>query len=247
VNPNQPQYPPPGGQPVPSPASAGKGLSFSLTDIIVAGAAFLFLIFSFTPFESIDLGSVFGGSSLSHHENLWSVTTLGWWIALADILLLASAAVAMFWPKDKEYVGFRRSQVQVGLALFVLLDTAGLYISLSGARGWGGAICIVFALVAAAGAVLGHLGLLQNSIGLPTGGPKPAVNTYGTPTGYPQQGAPGGYPQQGAPGGYPQQGPPAGYQPPPAPGGYPQQGNYPPPQGQVYGQQPQNPPPDTIV
>ncbi len=236
MNPNQPQYPPPGGQPVPPPAAAGKGISFSLTDIVVAGAAFLFFIFSLTPFESIDTP---GFNIPGAHANLWSVISpLGWWVAIASLLLIGTAVAAMFWPRDKEYLGFKRTQVQVGIALFVMLVTVGLYIALpSGTRGWGGALCLVLSLIIAAAAILGHLGIMQNAISLP----KPGSST---PAAYP----PAGYPQQGAPGGY-QQGPPAGYQPPPAPGGYPQQQGYP-QQGQVYPNQPtQAPgqPGDTIV
>jgi len=216
--------------PPPAPAGAGRNLSFSLTDVVVGGASFLFLIFSFLPFESVDLGNFGFGVSESAHKSLWTVTTLGWWIAIANLLLLASAAAAMFWPKGKEYFGFNRTQVQVGLALFVLIDSAGLLISLSGARGWAGFICVLLAIVAAAGAILGHLGMFQNSIAMPKTGGSPA--TY--PGGGYQPGVQQGY-QQPPPGGY--QPPPAGYQPPPA--GYPTPGQpapgqpYTPPPGQV--------------
>jgi hypothetical protein len=201
VNPNQPQYPATGNSP--SPAGAGRGLSFALSDVIVAGGAFLFLIFSFTPLISIDVTgiSAFGGSA---DTNLWDfVSPLGWWVGVANVLLLATAVVALWWPRDKEYVGFRRSQVQVALGLYVFLFILGILFAEHSIFGWGGWLMLLFSLVALVGAVLGHLGMVQEPIAIPIRGKSaPAQVGYQAP--------PAGY-----------QAPPAGgYAPPQAPGGY---------------------------
>jgi hypothetical protein len=208
VNPNQPQYPAPGSQP--TPAGAGRGLSFALSDVIVGGGAFLFFIFSFTPLLSAG----------PDHTNLWDFTSpLGWWVAVANVLLLATAVAALWWPRDKEYVGFRRSQVQVALGLYVFLFVLGILFADHSFFGWGGWMMLLCSLVALAGAVLGHLGLLQDPVAVPTG-------RKATPAGY--------------------QAPPAGYQAPPAGGYAPQQapGTYQPPATTNYtpGQAPAQPP-----
>jgi hypothetical protein len=158
VNPNQPQYPAPGNQP--APAGTGRGLSFALSDVIVGGAAFLFLIFSFTPLLSAG----------SDHTNLWDfVSPLGWWVAVANVLLLATAVASLRWSRDKEYVGFRRSQVQVALGLYVFLYILGNLFAYHSFFGWGGWLMLLFSLVALAGAVLGHLGMLAEPVAIPTG------------------------------------------------------------------------------
>ena len=191
MNPNQPQYPAPGNQP--APAGAGRGLSFAMSDVIVGGGAFLFLIFSFTPLLSAG----------PDHTNLWDfVSPLGWWVAVANVLLLATAVAAMWWSREKEYVGFRRSQVQVALGLYVFLFVLGILFAYHSFFGWGGWLMLLFSLVALAGAVLGHLGMLQEPVAIPTG-------RTSTPAAAPTYQAPpaGGYapPQAG------------GYQPPATP------------------------------
>jgi len=219
VNPNQPQYPAPGNPP--PPAGAGRGLSFALSDVIVGGAALLFFIFSFTPLISIDTGG-FNISGFSTHVDLWGYgKPLGWWTAIADVLLLATAVAALWWPHGKEYVGFRRSQVQVALALYVFLFVLGILFAYHAFFGWGGWLMLLFSLVALVGAVLGHLGMLQEPVAMPIGGKAAPAQV--------------GY-----------QAPPAGYQAPPA-GGYapPQaQGGYQPPAtpGYAPGQAPAQPP-----
>lgn len=158
MNPNQPQYPAPGNQA--AHAGTGRGLSFALSDLIVGGGAFLFLIFSFTPLLS-------AGPA---HTNLWDyISPLGWWVAVANVLLLATAVAALWWPRDKEYVGFRRSHVQVALGLYVFLFVLGILFAYHSFFGWGGWLMLLFSLVALAGAVLGHLGMLQEPVAIPTG------------------------------------------------------------------------------
>jgi hypothetical protein len=205
VNPNQPQYPAPGNPP--PPAGAGRGVSFALSDVIVGGAALLFFIFSFTPLVSIDVPNVAGLPSGfgDQHQNLWDFTSpLGWWAAIANVLVLATAVVAMWWPREKEYVGFRRSQVQVAIALYVFLFILGVLFAFHSLFGWGGWLMLLFGLVALVGAVLGHLGMLQEPVALPTGRTSTATPapTYQAPPA----------------GGYAPPQPQGGYQPPATPG-----------------------------
>ena len=204
MNPNQPQYPPPGSQP--APAGAGRGLSFAQSDVTVGGAAFLFLIFSFTPLLSA--GPL--------HTDLWNFTSpLGWWVAVANVLLLATAVAAMWWPRDKEYVGFRRSQVQVALGLYVFLFVLGILFADHSIFGWGGWLMLLFSLLALAGAVLGHLGMLQDAVAIPTG-------RTSTPAAAPTHQVPaGGYTPPQAQGGY--QPPATNYTPGQAPAQPPRQ------------------------
>lgn len=202
MNPNQPQYPAPGNPP--PPAGAGRGLSFALSDVIVGGAALLFFIFSFTPLISIDTGG-FNLGGFSAHVDLWGyLKPLGWWTAIAGLLLLASAVAAMVWPRDREYVGFRRSQVQVAIALWVFLILMGTWIAAGSEFGWGGFLMVLFALIALVGAVLGHLGMLQEPVAIPTG-------RTSTPAAAPTH-------QASPAGGYAPPQPQGGYQPPATPG-----------------------------
>jgi hypothetical protein len=78
--------------------SSGRSLSFALSDVIVAGAAFLFFVFSFTPIVSVSIGSV-GGINInvpSATRNLWQFDSpLGWWTAIANLLVLATAMASL--------------------------------------------------------------------------------------------------------------------------------------------------------
>jgi hypothetical protein len=197
VNPNQPPA-----------TSSGRSLSFALSDVIVAGAAFLFFVFSFTPIVSVSIGSV-GGINInvpSATRNLWQFDSpLGWWTAIANLLVLATAVASLWWPRDKQYVGFSRNQVQLVIALFVFIEIFGSLIALGSIFGWGGYLMFVCSIAALAGAVLGHVGMLQNEIAVPgIGGsgnqaaPPPAA--YAPPASY--EPPSGGYQ------------PPASYQPP---------------------------------
>jgi hypothetical protein len=197
VNPNQPPA-----------TSSGRSLSFALSDVIVAGAAFLFFVFSFTPIVSVSIGSV-GGINInvpSATRNLWQFDSpLGWWTAIANLLVLATAVASLWWPRDKQYVGFGRNQVQLVIALFVFIEIIGSLIALGSIFGWGGYLMFVCSIAALGGAVLGHIGMLQNEIAVPgVGGsgsqatPPPAA--YAPPASY--EPPSGGYQ------------PPASYQPP---------------------------------
>jgi hypothetical protein len=90
---------------------AGSGVSYPVADVVVASGAFFAFVFSFGTFVST---SPYG----SYRTSAWGYREpLGWWTVLADMLLVASAVVAPWWPRAKEIVGFRRSHVQVGQRL----------------------------------------------------------------------------------------------------------------------------------
>ena len=160
MNPNQPQYPVPGNQP--APAGAGRGLSFALSDVIVGGAAFLFFIFSFTPFVS---------SGCPASTDLWDFTSpLGWWAAVANVLAAGHrrrrAAVAarqrVCRLPSQPGAGRRSGSTSSSSSSASCSPTSSIF-------GWGGWLMLICSLVALAGAVLGHLGMLQEPVAIPTG------------------------------------------------------------------------------
>lgn len=209
MNPNQPQYPAPGAPP--APASAGRVLSFAMSDVIVGGAALLFFIFSFTPLISFDTGG-FNLGFFSGHVDLWGYgKPLGWWTAIADLLVLGTAVAAMVWPRDREYAGFRRSQVQVAIAVWVFLIPMGTWIAAGSSFGWGGFLMVLFAAIALVGAVLGHLGLVQDPVAIPIGRlskpAAPAADQAPPAGGYAPSQAQGGYQPPATPGYTPGQAP----------------------------------------
>ncbi len=205
MNPNQPQYPPPGSQP--APAGAGRGLSFAQSDVTVGGAAFLFLVFSFTPLLSA--GPL--------HTDLWNFTSpLGWWVAVANVLLLATAVAAHTVAARQ---GVRRLPPQPGAGrarpLRVLVRPRHPVRAALDLRLGRLADADLFSLLALAGAVLGHLGMLQDEVAIPTG-------RTSTPAAAPTHQVPaGGYTPPQAQGGY--QPPATNYTPGQAPAQPPHQ------------------------
>ncbi len=157
-----------------APAPSGSKLSITLADALVAAGAVIILLFSWArviTFPGIDdlrrLG--ISGANLPG-LSLWSYARpLGIFVILATLLLLASALIDTWWKRDDAKVGLNRHHVQVGLALFVLVDVFGLGMSGgSGATiGWGGILQLLGALIATAGAVLNHFGQLQNALTVP--------------------------------------------------------------------------------
>jgi hypothetical protein len=225
---NPAQYP---GAPAPAPRT-GAGFSLSLADLLVGAGSLLVFFFSFAPLYSTPTFFGAAGSSV----NSWSdFAPLSVWPVLAALLAIGAAVIGQWWPKDKQYVGFHRGQIEVGLTLFIWVTLLGFWFTDFGAGsaisfGWGGVIMVLAATVAAVGAILGHLGMLQNPIGMPKAGGAPAVG-YQPPQGY--QASPGYQPPQGY------QAPGQQYAPPP--GQTMPAGPYTPPGGQ------QQPPSDTIV
>ncbi len=171
--------------PEPTPATsarAGSTIAISLADLLVLAGTLIVLIFSGARTVSY-AGS--NGDGLS----LWgsAFRPLGIFVILATLLLLGTAVVDTWWKRDQAKVGLNRHHLQVGLALFVLVDIFGFcFWGGSGVGvGWGGILQLLGALVAAAGAVLNHFGQMQNTVAIPNATAKPA------PTYPPAQYSPG--------------------------------------------------------
>jgi hypothetical protein len=180
---------------VPTPATAWR---ISYADVLVAVGGLIIFFFSFAPF--VDNSIEFLGEHVGGSQNAWGyVSPLVLFIVLAGMVLVATAAIDVVWPRERQIVGLHRHHVQVGVALYAFVNMVGFALAGVGLS-WGGAFLFIGSAIAAAGAILNHFNMLQNSIALPM--PKP--NTA--------SGAPAGYvPPQG---GY---APPAGYVPPQAP------------------------------
>lgn len=226
MNPNQPQYPPPAGAPMPGQPGVAPAKSssvnfggISLTDAIIGVSGLLVFFLSFAPLYSASIGS---GSINSWQAPYSPVST---WVALAGLIAAALAALSLFLAKDRQILGFTRGQLLLGVTLFMVVEMFGFLFATPdyadfGAGGW---IMLLFSLAALVFAVLGHLGKMQGSV-------TSTFKSSSTPAAYP-----GAY--QPPAGGY--QPPPAGYtqpaQPGYQPGAYPppgQPGQYPPPPGQ---------------
>ena len=186
TTPNQPQYAAPTAGPRP-------GFTFKAADGLVALGGLFVFFFSFAPFFSSDLGSNFS-------ENSWhSAATV--FIAVSGLVLVASAFLDVVWKRDEPRYGLHRHVVQVGIALFALVDLVGFAFGIGLSQGgvtvtidsgWGEILQLIGALIATAGAILNHLGKLQNTLSVPQGGGSAA------PSGYPGYQAPTqAYPTQG--------------------------------------------------
>jgi len=164
----------------PTPAAAPSGLYIRLADAVVAAGALIILLFSWAPMVKPTL---FARDDASLHASLWSwLSPLGLFVVLAVLLLLATAVLDMFWHREKPLAGLHRHHVQVGLALFVLVDIFGMMLadpfsSIDGfggdvlSVGYGGIIMLLGALVLTAGAVLNFFNILQNTLALPKAAP----------------------------------------------------------------------------
>jgi hypothetical protein len=163
----------------PAAAKASGGLYIRLADLIVGGGALFILLVSWAP--------MVGFSSLSGKNteldvigrSLWSwLSPLGLLVIIGVLALIGTAVVDVWWKKDAPLVGLHRHHVQVGLALFVLLDLIGMsfadpytfpgYGSIGFGPSFGGILMILGGLVAAAGAILNFFNQLQNPIGMPS-------------------------------------------------------------------------------
>jgi hypothetical protein len=243
----QPSDPTP---PPPAPGAGGPPSApawpLTLGDaLMIGGGAFIFF-FSFAPFITSSVPTVFGGPDARYEDwwNAWSLflfmVPLTLFVVAAGILLIALGLSRKFWAPEREIAGFRPSHLSVGIALFAALVLLGYamsrktdYLSFS----WGGAFMLIGALAAAVGAFLNHFGV-GGLLPLPTMR-RPAGPAAPT---YPAGGYPGQYPTEQYPGGQP--GYQGGYTPPPGeaypPAGYGQPAAPPPPP-----QHPQNPPAPT--
>jgi hypothetical protein len=175
-------------EPTPAP-STNVGIKFRMTmaDGLVAVGALIILLFSWgrvVTIDGLDELKKLGLSDSDLHipgTSLWSyLRPLGIFVILATLLLLASALVDVWWKRDEPKVGVNRHHLQVFLALFILIDIFGM--GLSGGDGvsigWGAIVQLLGALIATAGAILNHLGQLQNVLPIPTGGGSKPAPTY---------------------------------------------------------------------
>lgn len=234
--------------PVPPASSAPRAIP--LGDLLAAGGALIVFAFSFAPFVQYG-GEMSEGArvdGVSPRFNAWSteifMVPLTTFVVVAAMLGIAAVGVRFGLRRELSALGFRMRQVEVGLALFVFVVLLGMIASdkhaFFGARrfadeadpflltesrmdvGWGAVLMLVGAMIALAGAVLGHfsIGPAITVGGKPAPPPPPAA----PPTSYSSwQTDPGSQPQpptgwQGTP---PPQQPPTGWQgnPPPPPGG----------------------------
>ena len=249
------------GAPQPAaPWGARPTVTIKLGTILVAAGALLMFLFSFAPFvQYADQALVrdLKKENLPTWFSAWGLETfmapLSWWVPLSALALVALAVLRFWIPRDREFVGFRTSQVQVGLALFGFLILVGYALSAktlifgselqdeislfaepfdSGMTfAWGGVLMLLASIVAVTGAVLDHLDIGPVVWPLPQRPTQPGYPAAGGyQPGYPQQ-----YPQ-GQPG-YPQQYPQTQGYPPSEPtfapgqatippGGYQQPGGY---------------------
>jgi len=233
--------------PISTPAKKpGSNLYIRTADAMIAGGGLLMFLFSFAPFVSFDGVTVAGYHEAGFSRNAWTyVAPVVLFVVFAAIALIASAFIDTFWHREKQVVGLHRHIVQVGLALYALITLVGFALNGNGFS-WGGIFMLLGAIVAAAGAVLNHFGLLQNPLEMPAGKPKQTPSyqggVYGNPA-PPQQGyAPQGYAPQAPQQGYPQPGQQAPGQPVP---GQPQQGYVPPAPTQAFPTTPQDNQPPT--
>ncbi len=206
---------------------------FSLGEALVAGGAALIFLFSFAPFVTYINPEMIAGlqeENLPTWFSAWGLETfmapLSWWVVIAALGMGALLGLRFVVAKDREFVGFRLSQLQVGLSFFAVLVLLGYALSAKTlvfgsefqeevidifdnqgmgadlAFGWGGVLMLLGALVAGVGAVLDHLNV-GPTVWPPQ--PKPAPPYPGAaPQGY-------GHPQAGYP--PPAPGQPHGYQP----------------------------------
>jgi hypothetical protein len=202
-------------------------LRISLGGALAAGGGLLTLLFSFGPFVRYDnVGAVqrLAGKKIPLAFSAWSAETLlaplTWLAVLAALALVGLAVLRLLTSEDREFLGFRVGQVQVGLALFSFLILVGYALSPKSlvfgsalndavttrfaagdvSLAWGGSLMVIGSLVAVVGAFLDHLGI--------------------GPTVWPPPEKPSGY--------QPRRGPdPEGYRRDPAASGYAQPGGYP--------------------
>ncbi|GEM_PF-2496642 len=209
-------------------AAQSPARQLRIGDLLAVIGGFFVFAFSFAPFVSYSDRTVQQAQSskdgFSGWYMAWStqmfMAPLTWWVILSALLLLALAVLRMATGRESSLIGFKDSQLQVGLGLFAVLVLIGYALShkqilfgLDDSRfnasvdtpsfGWGGILMLISALVALTGAILNHF-----NVGPSVAARLPQAAPPGQPAGYQP-----GYPQTGA---YPQ------------PGAYPQTGAYPP-------------------
>ena len=213
----QPQYaPPPPGYGYPPAAPARPKLPLNLGDGLVAFGSLLVFVFSFTPFvgyDSDDLINSLERSGLPTWFSAWGTETfmapLTWFVALGGLAAIGLVAARLAVPRDREFIGFKVGHLLVGIALFNFVVLFGYAVSSKSAvfghdlavqygsrdfamaLDWGGYLMVFGALIAAVGAVLGHLEIGPILYPPPPKAPATHFPGYGMPQQYPpQQNAP---------------------------------------------------------
>ncbi len=157
------------------------GVYIRVADALVAAGGLIMFFFSFAPFVSVPSVEVLGTKVAGGSQNAWNfLTPVVLFVVFAAILLVATAFLDTFWHRGKQIVGVNRHHVQVGLALYALVTLIAFALTNKGGEsfGWGGIFMLIGSLVAAAGAILNHFGMMQNQLGAPSGS---APQTYYAP------------------------------------------------------------------
>lgn len=186
-----------------------------LGDLLAIGGASVVFVFSFAPFVTVTIPAAFTGA-VTAWQNAWAtevfMAPLTWFVILAGLLLIAAGTVRYLTGRNPELVGFRLTQLELGLALFMLVVLFSMVTSekhvIFGARarqfgesatldlGWGAIMMLVGALAAAVGAALTHLAVGPVIFPRPAGPPQPPpYQPYPPPAGQPY----GPPPQAGQP------------------------------------------------
>lgn len=182
----QPGYPP--SQPGLAPPGPGPGYPpagppsrpLRLGDLLAGGGALAVFVFSFAPFVSLTGNDLLAVVGVRTWHNAWAAETfmapLTWFVVFAALLVIASAAVRYLRRDDPAVLGFRLTQAELGLTLFMLVVLFSMVTSDkhvifgSGLRaidpvdeigisaGWGAVLMLIGALTASVGAALNHLG-----------------------------------------------------------------------------------------
>lgn len=219
-----------------------------LGDALAAGGSVLVFAFSFAPFITVTVPGLLGGGRLEGWQNAWAMETfmapLTWFVILAGLLLIAAVAVRYLTGRNPDLLGFRLTQLELGLGLFMLVVLFGMVTSekhiIFGADarvageggasldiGWGAILMLVGALIATVGAVLTHLSVGPVIYPWPGGATRPPAPGQAYPP------APGqAYPSAPETQPYPPPAaapPPAATAPPPAAPPPPPAQSYPPP------------------
>jgi hypothetical protein len=173
-----------------------------LGDALAAGGSILVFAFSFAPFITITIPGLLGGGRLEGWQNAWATETfmapLTWFVILAGLLLIAAVAVRYLTGRNPDLLGFRLTQLELGLALFMLVVLFGMVTSekhiIFGADarvqgeggaslgiGWGAILMLIGALVAAVGALLTHLSVGPVVYPWPAGASRPWARGHAHP------------------------------------------------------------------
>jgi hypothetical protein len=178
-----PEQPYPPGPGLASPSRTARMPAIRLGDALAVGGSVVVFAFSFAPFVKLSgtaLLSALTSAGLATSHNAWATETfmapLTWFVIFAALLVIAFVLLRYPRASNPQVLGFRLTQVELGLALFTLVVLFGMVTSEkhvifgAGARafgeggaglhlGWGATVMLIGALIATTGAVLNHLSI----------------------------------------------------------------------------------------